>query len=114
MRELHASLERQLVTEKMEILGAMKTISSCVSTLDRALSRCQEAFNIISLISAQPTTGKAADKASLIDLLRPMEDIFTGKVMCIIFTRVLINGIMRVLPQRKEANESFGRGSRGS
>ena len=114
MRELHALLEKQLAIEKMEILGAIKAVSSRVSTLERTLSRCQDADNIVLLNSALPKTRKAAEKASLIDLLRPMEDIFAGKFMCIIFTRALINCTMRFIPQRKEAKESFEGGSRDS
>ena len=107
MRELNARLEKQLAIEKRENLGAIKAVSSRVSTLERTLSRCKDAVNIVLLNSALPKTGKAAEKASLIDLRRPMEDIFAGKFMCIIFTRALINCTMRVLPQRKEAKESF-------
>ena len=72
MGELHARLEKQLAIEKREILGAIKAVSSRVSTLERTLSRCQDALNMFLLSSALPKTGMAAEKASLIDLLSPM------------------------------------------
>ena len=60
MQELRAGLEKQLGIVKKESLGAIKDMSFCVSTLERTLSRCQDAVKIVLLYFALPKKGKAA------------------------------------------------------
>lgn len=118
MKVMLKTAEKQRLSSHKELIEAVRTLSSNLSAVDRRLAKCADAVNIVLLSTALPKKGKAVEKASLNDILRPMDDIFAGKFMYIMFLRSLMKWAMRDVPwntgpeDRNDAVEAVHLGAR--